>query len=322
VQEPDNWLNYNRYSYCLNNPLKYTDPSGEFFWIPFAIGALIGGYTGYKVADAKGYDFSDWQTYGYMLGGAAIGGATGLLGAEVASAGGVMANSSAIIFSSVDYSIGMSGLSGGIISPSIGFGIASYDFGEGKWSYLGRKGNKWYENLAYGFGALGNLSDVVSLFGDGTNADLIVEKKDAVSHSALVKESEGINISVESYKELGEGIDMDALKSGTGTFKELIRTMKGKIWENHANDGHGWKTTINNVNKNILTKLSNSLQTKMDNQTLMWNLLSKSCVSYTAKALWSVGVPNLGGIHPYWLQLQMIIRQMGIYSSPYLYIQP
>ena len=28
VQEPGNWLNYNRYGYCLNNPLKYTDPSG------------------------------------------------------------------------------------------------------------------------------------------------------------------------------------------------------------------------------------------------------------------------------------------------------
>jgi uncharacterized protein (TIGR02594 family) len=29
VQSPNDWLNYNRYSYCLNNPFKYTDPSGE-----------------------------------------------------------------------------------------------------------------------------------------------------------------------------------------------------------------------------------------------------------------------------------------------------
>jgi len=29
VQDPGNSQNYNRYSYCLNNPLKYTDPSGE-----------------------------------------------------------------------------------------------------------------------------------------------------------------------------------------------------------------------------------------------------------------------------------------------------
>jgi RHS repeat-associated protein len=30
IQEPLNIQNYNRYSYCLNNPLKYTDPSG--YW--------------------------------------------------------------------------------------------------------------------------------------------------------------------------------------------------------------------------------------------------------------------------------------------------
>ena len=61
VQAPYNSQNYNRYSYCLNNPLKYTDPSGEFFWIPFAIGAAFGAYTGYKIADANGYDLGDWQ---------------------------------------------------------------------------------------------------------------------------------------------------------------------------------------------------------------------------------------------------------------------
>ena len=36
VQSPDNSQNFNRYAYCLNNPLKYTDPSG---W------QLIGGMT-------------------------------------------------------------------------------------------------------------------------------------------------------------------------------------------------------------------------------------------------------------------------------------
>ena len=31
IQAPNHWLNYNRYSYALNNPLSYTDPDGEFF---------------------------------------------------------------------------------------------------------------------------------------------------------------------------------------------------------------------------------------------------------------------------------------------------
>ncbi|MBR4810699.1 MAG: RHS repeat-associated core domain-containing protein, partial [Bacteroidaceae bacterium] len=38
VQAPTNPQNFNRYSYCLNNPLKYSDPSGNFFLETFVIG--------------------------------------------------------------------------------------------------------------------------------------------------------------------------------------------------------------------------------------------------------------------------------------------
>lgn len=31
IQAPKNSQNYNRYSYVLNNPMSYTDPSGFFF---------------------------------------------------------------------------------------------------------------------------------------------------------------------------------------------------------------------------------------------------------------------------------------------------
>lgn len=41
VQAPDFSQNFNRYSYCLNNPLKYIDPSGESF-APILFGAIIG----------------------------------------------------------------------------------------------------------------------------------------------------------------------------------------------------------------------------------------------------------------------------------------
>ena len=43
VQMPDFSQSFNRYSYCLNNPLKYTDPSGELFGIDDAIACLLGG---------------------------------------------------------------------------------------------------------------------------------------------------------------------------------------------------------------------------------------------------------------------------------------
>jgi RHS repeat-associated protein len=48
LQSPENSQNYNRYAYCFNNPLLYTDPSGNFIvesaiLSAVIIGAIIGG---------------------------------------------------------------------------------------------------------------------------------------------------------------------------------------------------------------------------------------------------------------------------------------
>ena len=40
VQLPDFSQSFNRYSYCLNNPLKYTDPEGDFF-----LGTILSAFT-------------------------------------------------------------------------------------------------------------------------------------------------------------------------------------------------------------------------------------------------------------------------------------
>ena len=45
VQAPDFTQNFNRYSYALNNPLKYMDVTGEFFILDsFIVGLFIGGW--------------------------------------------------------------------------------------------------------------------------------------------------------------------------------------------------------------------------------------------------------------------------------------
>ncbi|GIZ07745.1 RHS repeat-associated core domain-containing protein [Flavobacterium sp. UMI-01] len=45
IQQPENTQNYNRYAYVLNNPLMYTDPSGELLVEAIIIGTLIAGAT-------------------------------------------------------------------------------------------------------------------------------------------------------------------------------------------------------------------------------------------------------------------------------------
>jgi RHS repeat-associated protein len=42
VQLPTSAQSFNRYSYCLNNPLKYVDPEGEYYGIDDLIAALVG----------------------------------------------------------------------------------------------------------------------------------------------------------------------------------------------------------------------------------------------------------------------------------------
>lgn len=67
VQTPDFSQNYNRYSYCLNNPLKYADPSGELFGIDDLVwfGAAMGAFMGAMEAKMSGK--SVWK--GALVGG-------------------------------------------------------------------------------------------------------------------------------------------------------------------------------------------------------------------------------------------------------------
>lgn len=75
VQMPDNSQNFNRYSYCLNNPLKYTDPSGELAWfIPVIAGAIVGAYTGASIQSGTAA-FWKWKSDAWK--GAIVGGIIG-----------------------------------------------------------------------------------------------------------------------------------------------------------------------------------------------------------------------------------------------------
>ncbi len=63
VQAPDFTQNLNRYAYALNNPLKYSDESGEFFVIDSFVIGLIGG--GWK--RAKQMAWNDLKIWGGLF---------------------------------------------------------------------------------------------------------------------------------------------------------------------------------------------------------------------------------------------------------------
>ena len=74
VQTPDFSQNFNRYSYALNNPLKYTDEDGEFFtWSISGSGIQLGvnfGYFGFGLF----FSWSNWSVGAYFEEGLRIGG--------------------------------------------------------------------------------------------------------------------------------------------------------------------------------------------------------------------------------------------------------
>jgi hypothetical protein len=49
IQAPDNTQSFNRYSYCWNNPLKYTDPDGNIVAIPFIAMAFSADYLSNRI---------------------------------------------------------------------------------------------------------------------------------------------------------------------------------------------------------------------------------------------------------------------------------
>ena len=325
VQSPTNPQNYNRYSYCLNNPLKYTDPNGEIVWLPIIIGAAMGGYGGYKIAESKGYDIGDLQTYGYILGGAAIGGISGILGASAAG-GGLMANTASIMVGSSASSLGMSVLSGGMIAPNVSFGVLSLDFGT-KTIHSFNKANSALQNLGYAFGLIGNIGDLLMLGQDIGEIDLVTDPT-GDTHSAIVNKGsigekskrEYYNTQEQTMKLTGRFMDEEKIIS-VGPYQTDLRSWLWKKghnqWNTHAGDKGVWRETIT-LNRSHLYRYASFLDDLEQSGRLIYSAPLSSCVTHTSIALNLSGVLNIG-LHPILLHAQMYLRNLGIRPSLYSY---
>jgi len=103
VQAPQSALNYNRYTYCLNNPLKYTDPSGEIIFtalaaafcpalVPYAIQvdiSWISSVIAYSYGESLN-NFENWnlKDFGYAALTGAVNGVISAMNPFSCSAGG------------------------------------------------------------------------------------------------------------------------------------------------------------------------------------------------------------------------------------------
>lgn len=305
IQDPYNTQNFNRYSYVLNNPLKFTDASGEFAWIPVIIGAVFGAYSGAVIANGGQLNPTKWdwnmKTFGYVIGGALVGGVTGGVSNGIATSGVPFANTRAIFVGSLINGMGTHMYTGGKTNIVLSFGFASLDFTTGEFGYLFKKGNSFMANLGYSFGAIANASDILA----GMNpreVQLNTDTSDAIGHSAITKVGE--------TDELNSLVSVGPEVTGKRIFNPFDLSNKVDAnWHNYVSQDGTWKTIVKGVNFKSISNYSNDLA-----NGAKYNLYFSSCVNHTARALTFAGVPTFG-IHPFILHAQVYLRSIGFRPS-------
>ena len=306
VQDITNLQNYNAYSYCLNNPLKYTDPSGEFCVGAVIFGAIAGLYMGGVLANDSynpiKWDYSSGKTWRYMGWGAIVGAASGYIGAEIATSGCAFANTTSIAMSSLINSVGTAAYTNGKTNIGISFGAFSIDLTNSEIGFLGKKGNSKLENCLYGLGALANVSDVLAGVNPGEvelrteNNPIPPLKKDIIGHSQLV-DANG-NAIIDWGPAEGYSVNkINQIVPGTNSFEDGAISFSKMKWNPVA---------IKCVNTQRINWFSSVLD-----KGGKYNFAFNSCVSQTSRALNMSGVFNVG-IHPYLLHAQMYLRSIGI----------
>jgi len=156
VQDPSFTQNFNRYGYCWNNPLRYTDPDGE--WIHIVVGAVVGGAInlGIKAYQGKIDSWGDgFMAFGIGAAAGAVGAATG--GAAFAAAGAAALGAGGFL----------AGVAGGMVGSAASMPIQSV----GNSLYFGdpmMTGRQYLMGIAIGGLVGGTINGGIAL-GNGRN---------------------------------------------------------------------------------------------------------------------------------------------------------
>ena len=152
IQDAGNWLNYNRYAYCYNNPTRYVDPDGEIITetLVFAgIMALFQGSVNLGMQMYKGNVNSFW---------------------DGAAAFGVGAVSGAVSSLASELTFGLGGFWGGFVAGTQSGFYSSFLQGLGNHHLLGdEKLNEWDVAVSTLSGGLtiGLMNGLASYYGNG-----------------------------------------------------------------------------------------------------------------------------------------------------------
>ncbi len=144
VQQPDNSQNFNRYAYCLNNPLKYTDPSGECVFEAVMSGVIMGVMSSCFMIMNSNINRPIDITTTFLIG-AASGAIGGLAGYGAGCGASLLLSDVGIIPGALTGSIG--GFAGGFAGASSSAWMYGASFGDGL--LAGLKSGAW--------GALGGM---------------------------------------------------------------------------------------------------------------------------------------------------------------------
>lgn len=290
IAYPDDPQCLNRYTYCRNNPVKYIDPSGNFWWIVAAIiGAIVGAVTGAISAASQG---------GNILLGAAFGAVVGAItGVATAGFAGVMEGAFA----------------GQIISPVAGGLITGTEFA------IGGFGTGLISGFAGGAGDIGDMFTQAGIgaaigFGTGFIAGYtytagwqnVIHGMDTQTHNAQVRASQSLAADATKTMEL----ELGSRPLGDPPAKENPRHMFGrwkeggeyKYWE-MGPDSQG-KIAINPAdshNRTLAYISKNPSQVKWAKTNVSPSAWASSRASYEKQ--W-VGKPY----HAYWKNSNYAIR--------------
>ncbi|MBQ8116152.1 MAG: VCBS repeat-containing protein [Prevotella sp.] len=269
VQLPENSQSFNRYSYCINNPLKYTDPTGQFFQISF-IGASLLAANAFANAMTTDSGSKFFVSSAISIFSPAVAGAIGgMFGHSVGSFGNELLRA------------GAHGLASGVANALTGENFGA-GFASGAFASFAGSGAQWA-----GLGK-GGVLGATTLFGGIGSA--------AFGGDFLAGAMTGLNIGLYNHNGglMGKEASCERLPDGTfiapGELQEVI--VKPSVWQKIARFASNLSLAVgaaDHVSKNARIGSNNKMYFRHSN-----NRIFHSNQHVTTKAL--PKIPHATGV--------------------------